>query len=106
MHAKGLPQLTFLRMKRTRHMYMFSLQFMSKKSYLANSFIHKNVSRHRFSIFWTFWKPCDQIKNFEFLTFGVNHKPCGQNFGYFLLPLPPSRSVLQNKAYVIKWSFG
>ena len=38
-----------------------------------------------------------------FLELGVIHKPRGQNFGYFL---PPSWSLLLNKAYVIKWSFG
>ena len=36
---------------------------------------------------------------------GVIHKPRGQNFGY-CDPPPPSWSLLLNKAYVIKWSFG
>ena len=36
----------------------------------------------------------------------VIHKPRSQNFGYFWPPLPPSWSLLLNKAYVIKWSFG
>ena len=39
------------------------------------------------------------------LALGVIHKPRGQIFGYFD-PLPPSWSLLLNKAYVIKWSFG
>ena len=37
---------------------------------------------------------------------GVIHKPRGHIFWVFLTPLPPSWSLLQNKAYVIKWSFG
>ena len=36
---------------------------------------------------------------------GVIHKPRGQIFGIFVPP-PPSWSLLLNKAYVIKWSFG
>ena len=41
---------------------------------------------------------------FDFLpktfSLGVIHKPRGQNFGYFD-PLPPSWSLLLNKAYVM-----
>ena len=36
---------------------------------------------------------------------GVIHIPLGQIFGHFDPP-PPSWSLLLNKAYVIKWSFG
>ena len=35
----------------------------------------------------------------------VIHKPRGLNFGHFD-PLSPSWSLLLNKSYVIKWSFG
>ena len=39
-------------------------------------------------------------------SFWVIHKPRGQNFGLFG-PLPPSSwSLLLNKSYLIKWSFG
>ena len=46
-----------------------------------------------------------RVENLPKIAPGVIHKPHGQNFEYFDPP-PPSWSLLLNKAYVIKWSFG
>ena len=47
------------------------------------------------------------VQYIEVRGMGVIHKPRSQNFGYFDPGSPsPSWSLLLNKAYVIKWSFG
>ena len=48
---------------------------------------------------------CCSLFFFPTFSYVVIHKPCGQNFGH-LWPPPPSWSLVLNKAYVIKWSFG
>ena len=52
-----------------------------------------------------FWQTQMKKFSFESRALGVIHKPRGQIFGYFDPP-PASWSLLLNKAYVTKWSFG
>ena len=99
------------------HRYFTQINLGKKKVF----FQVENCRAYHIEICWSMlW--CDTLIEFQAIcqTVGVGqnihgfvawviHKPRGQILGIFdgwPRPLPPSWSLLLNKAYVIKWSFG